>query len=93
LYDVEVIFKYMMFLYCNIWSADSTNEGKGHTQRLRQYKQSNDGLYGNLSYINFNIAMLFACPCLSVRSILTSEPCDRLLLIWCEHYDDLGGTM
>jgi len=51
LYDVEVIFKYMMFLYCNIWSADSTTEGKGHTQRLRQYKQSNDGLYGNSSYI------------------------------------------
>jgi len=69
LYDVEVIFKYMTFPYCNIWSACSTDEAKGLTQRLRQYKQRNDGLYGNLSYINFNTVMLFACPCLCVRNI------------------------
>ena len=28
---------------------------------------------------NLNIAMLFVCLCVSVCSIKTSEPCDRLL--------------
>jgi len=42
--------------------------------------------------IEFNIAMLFVCPCVSVCCIYIFETCDRLLQICCEYYDDFGGT-